>query len=122
MITQQVVDKLNRETQEREAAEKATLEQDLKRVNESFQPFLDEQERERRQANEAQEAKQREAEERAEKELELETRQLFFGGTPGASEELYQNAREKFRNEVLLSRAQLAKERATQNRHAIYQF
>ncbi|MDQ2973962.1 MAG: hypothetical protein M3R69_00965 [Acidobacteriota bacterium] len=122
MITQDTVDQLNIESREREAVNKAALEEDLKRINAEFAPFREEKERQKREANEAQEAEQRKTEERTDEELEFETRQLFFNGSPGASEELYQQVRDKFRTEVLLSRAQRARERATQTKHSIYRF
>src|SRR4051794_26918383 len=90
--------------QQREADEKAELDAKIAKIRELQRPFREAEERKRQQAAEASKAEQLARQERTEKELEAEARQMFFSGTPGASEELYQKMREKLREQVLLSR------------------
>ncbi len=104
---------IEREINERRAAEKAKRDAEIERIAAENAKRAAVEEGERKRQIEAEDKRR---EEQFERTLEAEARSLFFSGNGGASEEVYKSVREEYRRLVMRRRAEAA-ERET---HSMY--
>jgi hypothetical protein len=110
------LEKYLQEKATREATVKEARGAELKRITEEHDARMKKEAAEQKRKDAAEQAKREAA---FEAELEAETRRLYFAGSPGSPESLYQASREEFRKLVLRRRAEAA---AIAPQHSLYRW
>lgn len=113
-MSNKAIEQIEREINERKAAEKAKRDAELKRITDEHDARMRKEEAERQKAIEAED---RRREEQFERDLEEDSRRLFQEGNPGASEAVWKSVRDEFRRLVIKRRAE---EAAAAPQHTLY--
>jgi hypothetical protein len=110
------IKEIEREINERKAAEKAKHEAEIQRLADETDRRMRKEEAERQKAIEAEDRRREAA---YEKELNEEARALFYSGNAGASDAVWQSVRDEFRKLIIKQRAAAA---AAAPPHTLYRW